>query len=186
MELIQTIRNEIKRRYKEFDGKTGDIATASRLAYLDVLSFLDTLQDPEISNELLEPTRAVRLPDGRLVTEKLARQIDINLLNKAADEMALRAFPEKKSYSTVIDRVVDYNAVDRKNYRDGILAGAELMKKQMPKWYKVERGSCFDKHTNFILSARESHFYCSAMEVPRDGYIILVDELERLPKEDEK
>ena len=70
------------------------------------------------------------------------------------------------------------------------LQGAEQMKEQMmkdiPKWHNVQRGSCFDKHTNFILSAREGHFYCSSMEVPRDGYILLVDELERLPKEDEK
>ena len=43
-ELISKIKAEIKRRYKEFDGKTGDIATASRLAYLDVISFLDTLE----------------------------------------------------------------------------------------------------------------------------------------------
>ena len=43
-EIIATFRAEIKRRYKEFDGKTGDIATASRLAYLDVLSFLSTLE----------------------------------------------------------------------------------------------------------------------------------------------
>ena len=52
-------------------------------------------------------------------------------LAEAADEMAIRAFPEKKSYSTVYDRVVDYNAVDRKNYRDGIIAGAEWQKQQM-------------------------------------------------------
>lgn len=55
-----------------------------------------------------------------------------NDLEEAADEMALRAFPEKKSYSTVIDRVVDYNAVDRKNYRDGIIAGAKWQADHTP------------------------------------------------------
>ena len=46
-ELLAKIKAEIERRYKEFDGKTGDIATASRLAYLDVLSFLSTLEESE-------------------------------------------------------------------------------------------------------------------------------------------
>ena len=71
-------------------------------------------------------------------------------------------------------------------FNKGVEEGKRLMKEDYPKWHKVQRGSCFDKHTNFILSAREGHFYCSSMEVPRDGYILLVDELERLPKEDEK
>lgn len=73
-------------------------------------------------------------------------------------------------------------------YNDGITIGKTKQKEQMmkdfPKWHKVQRGSCFDKHTDFLLSAREGHFYCSSMEVPRDGYILLVNELERLPKED--
>lgn len=56
-----------------------------------------------------------------------------NDLEEASDEMAIRAFPEKKSYSTVIDRVVDYNAVDRKNYRDGIIAGAKWQAEQLLK-----------------------------------------------------
>lgn len=36
----------------------------------------------EISNELLEikPTRAVQLPNGRWVTDKLAHQIDMNFM----------------------------------------------------------------------------------------------------------
>lgn len=36
----------------------------------------------EITNDLIEgqPTRAVQLPDGRWVTEKLAHQIDVNFM----------------------------------------------------------------------------------------------------------
>ena len=49
-ELLAKIKAEIERRYKEFDGKTGDIATASRLAYLDVLSFLSTLESEKPMN----------------------------------------------------------------------------------------------------------------------------------------
>lgn len=71
-------------------------------------------------------------------------------------------------------------------FQKGVAEGKRLMMEDYPKWHKVQRGSCFDKHTNFLLLAREGHFYCSSMEVPRDGYILLVDELERLPKEDEK
>lgn len=71
-------------------------------------------------------------------------------------------------------------------FNKGVEEGKKLMMEDCPKWHKVQRGSCFDKHTNFLLSAREGYFYCSAMEVPRDGYILLVDELERLPKEVEE
>lgn len=50
----ETIRTEIERRYKEFDGKTGDIATASRLAYLDILSYLDALPEQPVGGLELE------------------------------------------------------------------------------------------------------------------------------------
>lgn len=134
-DTIALIRAEIERRKKERPFSDDFSLTAYYHGLSRIYDFLDTLQEPGVTNYLLEyePTRAVRLPDGRFVTEKLARQIGINLLNKAADELALRAFPEKKSYSCVYDRVVDYNAVDRKNYRDGILAGAEWMKKLIMK-----------------------------------------------------
>lgn len=38
----------------------------------------------EITNNLIEeqPTRAVQLPDGRWVTEELARQIDMNFMEE--------------------------------------------------------------------------------------------------------
>lgn len=68
-------------------------------------------------------------------------------LEEAADEMAIRAFPEKKSYSTVIDRVVDYNAVDRKNYREGIIAGAKLGAEHLKK-----------KDMNEMKDAMEAHY----------------------------
>lgn len=145
----------------------------------------NTIERCEVVNDLNGGgVKAVRLTDGRYVTEKLARELEEEIqgerkklieafgpmngeqviaikdfarhfyelgkqsgggfeipadLEKAADEMALRAFPEKKSYSTVIDRVVDYNARDRENYRDGIIAGAKWQKEQKPvRWKKDE------------------------------------------------
>ena len=94
------------------------------------------------------------------------------------------AFWQKEQDEEIINAIGDIPGDIEKAYNNGRKDMKEQMMKDYPKWHKVQRGSCFDKHTNFILSAREGHFYCSSIEVPRDGYILLVDELERLPKED--
>ena len=70
--------------------------------------------------------------------------------------------------------------------KEGIKIGKAEALKDMPRWHKVEKGGCFDKPMNFLLEAKEGHFYCSSWEVPRDGFLLFVDELEKLPKEDPK
>lgn len=147
-----------------------------------------------------------KTPEGRVAYEKVAeemrKQIVQNDLEEAADE-----------HVNNIAYCGDDIELEKEQSRRDFIAGAkwqkeqdeeeqadlftivaldaaqrakEQMMKDIPKWHKVQRGSCFDKYTNFLLSAREGHFYCYSIEVPRDGYILLVDELERLPKEDEK
>ena len=106
MDKIEKIRKEIER----LKGQLIRGACAAQIemetnckdeAYNEVLAFIDTLSE--------EPDKS---------------------LEEAADSAAIKAFPENKSYSTVVDRVVDYSAIDRKNYRDGFIAGAELQKEQ--------------------------------------------------------
>ena len=154
MDKIEKIRQEIERRYnyeKEMycdtkpDGRPND-GWAESLAIMgvleDLLSFVDTL-----SEESEQPTMGY---DEDYLNEKIAKAskswkgVDVDKfmdevrgrepdksLEEAADSAALNAFPENKSYSTVVDRVVDYNSIDRKNYRDGFIAGAEWKDKQV-------------------------------------------------------
>lgn len=185
----------------------------------------NTIERCEVVNDLDGGgVKAVRLTDGRYVTEKLARELEEEIqgerkklieafgpmngeqviaikdfarhfyelgkqsgggfeipedLEKAADEMALRAFPEKKSYSTVIDRVVDYNVMDRENYRDGIIAGAKWQKEQMMKdavkWLVDDD---YDTKTD------KGRFILGSVGIGYNGYYIPYSDLLKLPKED--
>ena len=58
----------------------------------------------------------------------------------------------------------------------------EKIRGNSPKWVAVKKGTSFDKPLDFILSTNEGRFYCSANEVPRDGYMLLIDDLEQLPR----
>lgn len=79
-----------------------------------------------------------------------------------------------------------FQNVETAAHEAGFIAGAEWMKSKMPKWYKVEKDGMLDKPTRFILAAKEGYFFCNGDCISRDGYAIFVDELEKLPKEDEK
>ena len=153
-EQIKAEIERLKAKYQKDMYKSNHEGLASVYkieAYNELLSFLDTLESEKPMNldELMkeaqryysdnfeylssdQPTLSILTNVARHFAEWGAEHAKIESekpvpkdLEEAADEMAIRAFPEKKSYSTVYDRVVDYNAVDRKNYRDGIIAGAK-------------------------------------------------------------
>ena len=68
-ELLALIRAEIERRIT-------DNTFGAKLELIDILAWLETLEEPEVVNDLTDDsTKAVRLPDGRYVTEKLAKEI---------------------------------------------------------------------------------------------------------------
>ena len=79
-----------------------------------------------------------------------------------------------------------FQNVETAAHEAGFIAGAEWMKSKMPKWYKVEKNGMLDKPTRFILAAKEGYFFCTGEFFSRDGYALFVDDLEKLPKEDEK
>lgn len=74
----------------------------------------------EITNDLLEskPTRAVQLPDGRYVTEQLARQMAHEGLDEAANAFAWKNFSNNHAKAAAIR---------------GFKAGAEWDREQMMK-----------------------------------------------------
>ena len=102
-------------------------------------------------------------------------------------EEAAEKYAEKHGFRVPYDGSNNfYDDVDVKASKEGFIAGAEWMKSKMPKWYKVEKDGMLDKPTQFILAAKEGYFFCTGDYISRDGYAIFVDELEKLPKEDEK
>lgn len=58
--------------------------------------------------------------------------------------------------------------------------------KDLPKWVKVDEGVLLDKHSNYLLYSNGVCYYCCGTTITRDGYMLLVDDLKKLPKEDEK
>lgn len=66
------------------------------------------------------------------------------------------------------------------------LARKEL-EKELPRWVKVNEGVMLDKYSKYLLRSNEGcYYYCCGTTITRDGYMLLVDNLEKLPKEDEK
>lgn len=70
----------------------------------------------------------------------------------------------------------------RKNYERG---KAEALK-DLPKWVKVDEGVLLDKSSKYLLYSNGVYYYCCGSTITRDGYMLLVDDLEKLSKEDEK
>lgn len=56
--------------------------------------------------------------------------------------------------------------------------------KDLPRWVKVNKGDLLDKYSNYLLCSNEGYYYCSGDTITRDGYMLLVDGLEKLPKEE--
>lgn len=104
-------------------------------------------------------------------------------LEKAADSAAIKAFPENKSYSTVVDRVVDYSAIDRKNYHDGFIAGGtwkeeQLMKNAKDGWVDEECVIVLNDGTRIDLQPDCEKKPAFEFEYAQDVRVIV------LPKED--
>lgn len=58
--------------------------------------------------------------------------------------------------------------------------------KGLPRWVKVDEGDMLDKYSKYLLRSNEGcYYYCCGTTIARDGYMLLVDNLEKLPKEDE-
>lgn len=174
-EIIETVRAEIERLMDEYKPIMGgvDELTGAHVVLAKLLSFLDTIESEKPIDGLEEEIVKV-CKDFAFPLYGLDDEFGRELINKIARHFAQWSW----EHSPLPEDTVLFNK--------GVEEGKRLIMEEYPKWHNVQRGSCFDKHTNFLLSAREGHFYCSAMEVPRDGYILLVDELERLPKEEEQ
>ena len=75
MKTIEKIRAKLENEMGEITYGIGEPKGVYQFCE-ELLSFLDTLEEPEVVNNLTDDsTKAVRLPDGRYVTEKLAREI---------------------------------------------------------------------------------------------------------------
>ena len=55
------------------------------------------------------------------------------------EQAALEAYPENKGYSTVIEKVVDYNYIKRKPYQDGLEKGWQMAVDKSCEWLKAYR-----------------------------------------------
>lgn len=56
--------------------------------------------------------------------------------------------------------------------------------KDLPRWVKVEEGVLLDKYSKYLLYSNGVHYFCCGTTITRDGYMLLVDDLEKLPKEE--
>lgn len=179
MDIIKTIRAEVERRMHSCDATSKRPNQLLWAELASLIPFLDTLEEP-VNEDLEEAAMNYIAP--------IENEDGLKVINFSGQDIkeAFIAGAEWQKEQDTRDMCMSDNRQFEKVYELGKKDMKKQMMEEMPKWYKVKRGSCFDKHTNFLLSAREGHFYCYAMEVPRDGYIMLVDELERLPKEDEK
>lgn len=125
MDKIARVRQEIERRYKEFDGKTGDIATASRLAYLDVISFLDTLSEEPNTPEFPE-TFEICLYDGRTP--------DNEKYTECSTTCSVRKEEPDKSLEEAAEEYIEKGRYLPEAFfvRPAFIAGAEWQASQMP------------------------------------------------------
>lgn len=64
-------------------------------------------------------------------------------------------------------------------------AKAEALK-GLPRWMKVNEGDLLDKYSRYLLCTNEGYYFCWGTNITRDGYMLLVDNLEKLPKEEQK
>lgn len=56
--------------------------------------------------------------------------------------------------------------------------------KDLPKWKKVNEGDLLEKSSKYLLCSDGRYFYCCGSTITRDGYMLLVDDLGKLPKEE--
>ena len=60
------------------------------------------------------------------------------------EQAALKAYPENKDYSTVIEKVVDYNLVYREPYQAGLEKGWQMAIAKACEWLKNYRQDAYD------------------------------------------
>lgn len=136
-ELIQKIRNEIERRYKEFDGKTGDIATASRLAYLDVISFLSTLEESEkpMNQEGLEEEYKDYVERDPVYSKLVNRIAGLDIARHFAQWGAEHSGSSEipNDLEEAADNFANQDCVTFISRKKGFIAGAKWQKEQMLK-----------------------------------------------------
>ena len=127
-ELLAKIKAEIERRYKEFDGKTGDIATTSRLAYLDVISFLNTLESEKPMNqEGLKEEYKDYVESDPVYSKLVNRNAGLSIARHFAKWGAEHAREQMMKEGNVILAEEDFNAEKEKSMEWGY----NLCKEQM-------------------------------------------------------
>lgn len=67
-------------------------------------------------------------------------------------------------------------------FKRGVEYGKEEALKDLPRWVKVNDGDLLDKYSRYLLCTNEGYYFCWGTHITRDGYMLLVDNLKKLPK----
>ena len=146
----------------------------------------------------------VLAPDGKtenpFTYDVEGKESDGCLHNHELDLFLITQEPELTAFENRLCEILDFawkhkdiTKTDDDIINDAKRLGTELLaiarkeiEKGLPRWVKVDEGDMLDKYSKYLLRSNEGcYYYCCGTTITRDGYMLLVDNLEKLPKDGE-
>lgn len=135
--------------------------------------------------------------DYALLYKHHGKQASIFPVEEGSDLIIITPEPELSEFEIAIHRRLnlingeDMTTTELLEETKGMAAellalARKEIEKGLPRWVKVDEGDMLDKYSKYLLRSNEGcYYYCCGTTIVRDGYMLLVDNLEKLPKEDE-